>query len=71
MTCDVLKGLNDRNIESHVTPTSLKQQIKRCVSEFGIHKILAVMNAGTAPEGPAQSSCAPGQPLHFASRVIP
>ncbi len=49
VTADVLKGLDDRQIESHVTPTSLKQQISDAFKECGIDKILA----GVQSSGPA------------------
>jgi hypothetical protein len=40
VTANVLKGLDERNIESHVTPTSLKQQIGEAFRDFGIDKII-------------------------------
>ncbi len=62
MTADVLKGLKDRQIESHVTPTSLKGQISDALKEFGLDKIVAsLQSAGAAATaaGPQQAVVAP------------
>jgi hypothetical protein len=50
VTANVLKGLDERNIESHVTPTSLKQQISEALREFGVDKIVAGLGAGAERE---------------------
>ncbi len=54
VTTDVLKGLDDRQIESHVTPTSLKQQIADAFKECGIDKILERMEVGPVAAAAAQ-----------------
>lgn len=60
VTTDVLKGLDDRQIESHVTPTSLKQQIAEAFKESGIEKILAsVQGAGAVASVAPQAARAP------------
>ena len=54
ITEDVLKGLDDRQVQSVVTPTSLKSQILEALSSFGLDKLVAAAQpaAPVVPEVP-------------------
>ena len=52
VTRDVLRGLDDRQIESHVTPTSLQQHIADAFSKVGLDKLVAKLSAGSVEHLP-------------------
>ena len=52
VTRDVLQGLDDRQIESHVTPTSLQQHIADAFSKVGLDKLVAKLSAGSVEHLP-------------------
>lgn len=47
VTRDVLQGLDERQVESHVTPTSLQQHIADAFSKAGLDKIVAKLSGGS------------------------
>jgi hypothetical protein len=59
VTANVLKGLDERNIESHVTPTSLKQQIGEAFRDFGIDKIFDGLRPAPSVAEPVAAVRAP------------